>query len=316
MLVISNPLQDALLRGFCDSDFRQVDRFKPTEDDWNFIRDISSRFSEIEPSIQSRFELYLGLNPATRLRQAATDFSLLKRAGLAQRGFPLEKVQSVYSHSTNMVDLGEKTAQSGMLRVAFGDAIDQQAMAEMEVLKLIHDLGEVLTTDFTPQDATRISNAEKCRLEDLAMKIILEARPGLYEVYESYKQKNHLHERLTKVDDIIEWLADSLASKIDDDEFDESFENIVETSIPVLEREKLADVYRPYGRSLIEAIQGVYQHEALKERLREAFPDVQDRRQAIIDIITGHVGFYSMQEFLDGHDLKTSLLELPRLDVA
>lgn len=181
-----------------------------SDDDWVFISSVSERFDDRVPSILERFKFFNAMPAEWRPAQALIAFDEVPREGLLQRGYT--DVESVKRHSENMVSMFQTAVKAGLFLTR------HQKIRQAEQIIMVHDIGEVLTSDFTPMDKDRISEEEKVRLEDLAMKLLFEARPSRYEAYSAYKEKATVMDQRIKVLDVVEWFADCVISEVPEDQ--------------------------------------------------------------------------------------------------
>lgn len=181
-----------------------------SDDDWAFVSEISDRFPDRVPSILDRFRFFDAMPAAWRPAQALIAFDEVPREGLLQRGY--DGVESVKTHSKNMIEMFRASVEKGLF-----EATDNE-LRHAEQTIMVHDIGEVLTSDFTPKDKSRISEEEKIRLEDLSMKILFESRPSRYEAYSEYKKKGTITDQRIKVLDVVEWFADCVISDVPEDQ--------------------------------------------------------------------------------------------------
>lgn len=130
-----------------------------TGDDRLFLREMFRRF----PKVEENFTRYLLIPPTVRFFQAADELLELKRSGWVKRGFA--HFESVLGHS---IGASEEAARHAP------DGIDGNHCWEMLA---VHDIHEVIATDFTPTDP--INNDEKKRLEMLASHVIFESPTGM-----------------------------------------------------------------------------------------------------------------------------------------
>lgn len=187
-------------------------------EDWNFIKSVSAAFPERKPSILERFVTFSWLPPEQRPMLALTLLKEEPRRGLMQRGYAQDQVQSVYDHSRAMSRiLGKIFRENSDIREKFPGNRARKI--------LVHDIGEALTTDFTPHDLKRITAEDKVRLEDLAMKLIFEAHPARYEAYVAYKNKETRDDALIKVADTLELLEDIKKMGVSSGIYDEISQN-------------------------------------------------------------------------------------------
>lgn len=171
-------------------------------DDWDFIKSVSSRFPERTPSVMQRFLVFSYAPEKERPMLALEMLKNEPRRGLIQRGYAQEEVESVYDHTRNMSRmLGKIFRENSEARSSFPGNRARKI--------LVHDIGEAITTDFTPRDMDRISAGEKVRLEDLAMKLIFGEDSPRYRAYVSYKNKATRDDELVKVTDTLEFLEDT-----------------------------------------------------------------------------------------------------------
>lgn len=106
-----------------------------------------------------------------------------KRMGWVLRGVP--EAESVADHSYRMA----------MLAMSLGPLIGCLDMQKCVLMALVHDLGEALVGDLTPQD--NVGKADKLRMEEEAMQKITKVLPevskglvkGLWEEYEERKSE-------------------------------------------------------------------------------------------------------------------------------
>lgn len=179
--------------------------FRP--EDWDFIKSVSSRFPERKPSILERFTTFSWCPVEQRPMLALQLLKTEPRRGLMQRGYNQESVESIYDHSRKMSRLlGRIFKEDNEAKLKFPGNRARKI--------LVHDIGEAITTDFTPSDLDRISAEEKVYLEDLAMRLIFEANPARYAAYVSYKNKETLDDELVKVADTLELLEDIEEMKV------------------------------------------------------------------------------------------------------
>lgn len=205
-----------------------------TREEWSFIKEISARFHERTPSILERFTRASWCDAGLRPMLALLLLKDEPRRGLMQRGYAQEDVETVYEHSRNM---------SRLLGRIFKDNSDLKEKYPGNKARkiLVHDLGEALTTDFTPQDMKRISAKEKIALEDLAMRLIFETDVMRYDAYISYKNKETIDDDLIKVIDTLEFLEDIRKSGVRS----EIHEEVRLSTGPVLE--KYRDIFKDLG---------------------------------------------------------------------
>jgi len=173
-------------------------------DDWHFIADISARFPDRDPSILDRFKNFDQMPSEERPSKALKASKSEPRRGMMQRGKLEEEVQSINCHSRKMVRiLNEIFKTSNRLKEEYPNSLSR-------IIKiLIHDIGEVLTTDFTPKDEINISSEEKMKLQNMAMALIFENYPEHYNAYIEYVEKKTIDDKIIKVLDVIEWIEDA-----------------------------------------------------------------------------------------------------------
>jgi len=189
--------------GLAQSFTKTSSNFQPSELDWNFIKDISERFPERQPSIYDRFHYLDKVDPSFRPRDALLLLKAEPRQGLLQRNYPY--VRTIYDHKRGMSRiLGMLFRESAELKFKYSGNHSRKILA--------HDIGEVLTTDFTPLDIDqgKITPAEKIRLEDLAMKLIFAADAPRYQAYVDYENKAEYGDYVIKAVDYLEWWDDAL----------------------------------------------------------------------------------------------------------
>ncbi len=138
-----------------------------------FLRDVFVRF----PEVQDNFFRYLGTSPELRLDMANEDMERILRSGWVRRGIP--DPETLAEHTRNV-------ASRALLLAP--ERVDRDRVA---ALATMHDLSEVITTDFIPRD--KIKGGEKGKLERLALKVLTEGSPnqayilGLLDEYNSKK---------------------------------------------------------------------------------------------------------------------------------
>jgi len=171
---------------------------------WQFIADISARFPDRNPSILDRFKSFYQIPAEERPSEALKASKSEPHRGMMQRGKSEEEVQSINCHSRKMVRiLNEIFKTSSSLKEKYPNSLGR-------IIKiLIHDIGEVLTTDFTPKDKINISSEEKIRLQNMAMALIFENYPEHYNAYIEYVGKKTIDDKIIKMLDVMEWIEDA-----------------------------------------------------------------------------------------------------------
>ncbi len=241
------------------------------EDDWAFIREISDRFPEREPSIFDRFHSFEKMHPRSRVRNAFIELRQVPREGLKQRGVD---VQSVYDHSKNMEVFLRAAFDKGRIQASHKD---QRKTIQKAAF---HDLTEALITDFTPKDQSRISADEKTRLEDLAAKLLFEAFPDRYQDFQKYKDKKTKWDERVKIADVIEWLADCVVSDIPETQISQEMLRGIFDTLSKYPRSSAKIGWRP-----AQALWDLSNDAKRLNKLRQLYPDKADFRRAVCQYI-------------------------------
>lgn len=261
-----------------------------SSDEWNFIVEVSNLFPDRIPSIEQRFEQFIALTPQDRLKAAQTALKLELRRGFTQRideGLMQESlrkdVESIHDHSSNMRLIlrrifNRKDLQKNVLN------LDKRSVTKSVKkafrLASIHDMPEAITSDFTPTDMEKISRDTKSRLEDLASRIIFEVFPKKLEMIERYEQKENLPDEnnidhLNKVTDMLEGVIDCLAMDTSDEIFNE-WVGTVEQGL-----KKYPELSLCFAKATLTNIRKL---RPFQENLVTDYPEIQDRRKAIIEL--------------------------------
>ena len=262
-------------------------------DEWDFVESISNLFPDRQPSILQRFKNAENTAPRDRLKFANQALKDELRRGFVQRiadGITpealLSDIEDIHQHSKNM---------RLILRRIFNAHKEHPFLKEMETsrqkdllkksfrLAAVHDLAEALTSDFTPVDMKKISPKIKRKMESLSSRILFEAFPKKHEMIERYEAKDRLRDErnidhLNKVVDLLEGGVDCLAMNVSDTCFDEWMGSI-DTGL-----KKYKDL------SLCFASKALTDLKQLRPNIVDLvkdYPDVQDRRVAIMDIVFG-----------------------------
>ena len=74
-----------------------------SQDEWQKIKEISDRYPEKKPSIYDRFRFFVALEKEQRPALAYKVLKMVKRAGVVQRGYTGDNVESIHDHSWNGV---------------------------------------------------------------------------------------------------------------------------------------------------------------------------------------------------------------------
>lgn len=237
-----------LSKSFPDSDIA-VEGVEISQTNWNFIKTISDRFPERQPSIYDRF-IYMGMvKPSFRPRDALLITQFEPRQGLLQRNY--RDVRSVFVHKRGMSQiLGKIFRASVEMKSKYGGNHSRKI--------LVHDIGEALTTDFTPLDMAqgKITSVEKTKLEDLAMKIIFAADPVRYKAYLDYEHRSELADFVIKAADYLEWWDDAIRIDPFPDLVKEIIGNAQNIDGPVL------DILRDIAPIFFEQNKSPYKNEA------------------------------------------------------
>ncbi len=197
-----------------------------SHNDWDFITDISARFPERQPSIYDRFIYMDMVAPQFRPRDALALIKIEPRQGLIQRGWKLPR--SVYTHERGISRiLGQIFRENSALKEKYN--------SNKARMILVHDIGEGLTTDFTPFDMEqgKITEAQKTRLEDLAMKLIFCDDQPRYQAYLDYKNKSDYSAYVVKAGDFLEWWDDAIRIDPHPDLVEELVDNASNVKGPV-----------------------------------------------------------------------------------
>ena len=152
-------------------------------------------------------------------------------------------------------------------------------------LAAVHDMAEAITSDFTPVDMEKISPTIKHRLEGLASRVLFEAFPKKMEMVDRYERKDRLKserniDHLNKVIDLLEGGVDCLAMNVSDRCFNEWMGSI----------DKGLKKYKDL--SLCFAAKALTDIKSLRSEmpsLAGEYPNIQDRREAIMDMVFGHL---------------------------
>lgn len=130
------------------------------------------RMFAVEAGLAERFERYLALPDKLAIHMAVMeDLPKVLRAGWVKRGVP--DPENVTEHSTKLIRL--------CMLLKGPEGVD---MGKLPRMALVHDMPEVIATDFTPQDG--ITSADKHRLESLAARVIFRHSPDTLALAEEY----------------------------------------------------------------------------------------------------------------------------------
>jgi len=264
-----------------------------TGDDWAFIKDISDRFPDRTPSIYENFVHFENLPPQQRLKEANKALKQELRRGFVQRiqqGItpctnPAD-VENIHQHSKNMRLILRRifnTHKDHPFLQGLGEQAKKDMLKKAFRLAAVHDLPEAITSDFTPVDMRKISPEIKHRLEDLASLIIFEAFPRKKGMINRYEAKGRLKserniDHLNKVIDLLEGGVDCLAMNASDACFDEWMSSIQ------VGLKKYQDLSLCFATQSLTSIRSL--RESLPDLIKD-YPDVQERRVAIIDLVFG-----------------------------
>jgi putative hydrolase of HD superfamily len=170
---------------------------KLSDDDWAFITETSARFPERE--IKQKFEEYEVRHPEQRLRSAAFNVNLVKRNGWYRVGIPYG--QSVGNHIGTLREM-----------VAL---IPEKHRDRVSKMLAVHDMAEVIISDFTPREMSeiaadgKITTAEKKRLERLAINLIYKAQPEMIALWEEFEEEKTVEALLAKDLDRLECIFEA-----------------------------------------------------------------------------------------------------------
>lgn len=262
-----------------------------THAEWDFVRRISDLFPDRTPSIIDRFLKFEAIEPRHRLKEANLALKEELRRGFVQRieeGITPETsmgdIENIHDHSKNMrlilrrifnshkdheyLKAMPRNEQSDMLRKSFR-------------LAAVHDMAEALTSDFTPVDMKKITPDIKRKLEALASRVLFEAYPSKLGMIERYEAKDRLKnerniDHLNKVVDILEGGVDCLAMDVSDDCFNE-WMGTIERGL-----KKYSELSLCFASKALTNIRTL---RADMKDLTASYPDVQSRREAIIQLV-------------------------------
>lgn len=259
--------------------------------EWAFVKEISDLFPDRTPSILERFQKFESIEPKQRLKEANKALKEELRRGFVQRidqGITPEAskadIENIHEHSSNMRLILRRifiTHKDHPFIQDMGDHKKKDLLKKSFRLAAVHDMPEAITSDFTPVDMDKISPAIKNRLEDLASRIIFEAFPKKLEMLRRYETKDRLSDErnidhLNKVVDILEGGVDCLAMNVSDCCFDE-WMGTMEKGL-----KKYQSLSLCFGANTLTQIREL---RPMVSELVSDFPDVQKRREAIIDLV-------------------------------
>lgn len=259
--------------------------------EWAFVKKISDLFPDRTPSILERFQKFEAIEPTQRLKEANKALKEELRRGFVQRiddGVTPEAsksdIENIHEHSSNMRLILRRifvTHSSHSFIQNMGEAKKKDLLKKSFRLAAVHDMPEALTSDFTPLDMKKISPSIKNQLEDLSSRIIFESFPKKLEMLRRYEAKDRLTDErnidhLNKVVDILEGGVDCLAMNVSDRCFNE-WMGTMERGL-----KKYQSLSLCFGANTLTEIRKL---RPMVNDLVMDFPDVQDRRKAIIDLV-------------------------------
>lgn len=143
---------------------KRFDRFD------NSDRQFLARFFTAHPKVADNFNRYLSLPPMLRPNFAKSDLHDIPRKGWVLRG--IEVPESVFQHSISMAQLLQSVMTRASAILAIPDDIATPMIQHAYHMAKVHDMIEVIATDFTPLDP--VSSEDKHRVEMLAARVIFE----------------------------------------------------------------------------------------------------------------------------------------------
>ena len=225
-----------------------------SEDDWQFVHDISIKFPNAHPSIVDRFKFFQAMPAEVRPVQALIGLREILRQGLIQRGYDPKYAQSVFDHSKDVKGVISKAYKAGVLDAFLSTESNPKQTIQNAFRKAMsHDLPEVLTTDFTPLDMEIITREDKTRLEELAAKILYEAYPQRHQDFHEYEAKQGKDDILVKIADFIAWAGEAVnayaTAEYFNEETPETLESIMRDTRAKMQ--KYPEAYESFGNAYL-----------------------------------------------------------------
>ncbi len=264
-----------------------------TQEEWSFVKKISDLFPDRHPSISERFEKFEAMAPQQRLKHANAALKQELRRGFVQRieqgvtpEASLSDVENIHEHSKNMRLILRRIFNSHSdhpYLQEIGEEKKKDMLIKSFRLAAVHDLAEAMTSDFTPVDMQKITASDKTKLEGLASRILFEAFPKKLAMIERYEAKGRLRDErnidhLNKVVDLLEGGVDCLAMNVSRECFDE-WMGTIEQGL-----KKYQDLSLCFAS---KALNDLRELRTEMPNLVSDYPDIQQRRVAIMDIIFG-----------------------------